>query len=102
MSCLGQISSTNILKKYVRVRESVLIYAGDARHIIQRRYVMTKECAKVYFKSKIKQVVYVIILKATKSLSKNQIEEQEKELSEKLNTKVVIIPNGLEIIGEGK
>ena len=44
----------------------------------------------------------MIILKATKSLSKNQIEEQEKELSEKLNTKVVIIPNGLEIIGECK
>lgn len=44
----------------------------------------------------------MIILKATKSLSKNQIEEQEKELSEKLNTKVVIIPNGLEIIAEGK
>lgn len=44
----------------------------------------------------------MIILKATKSLSKNQIEEQEKELSEKLDTKVVIIPNGLEIIGEGK
>lgn len=102
MSCLGSISSTNILKKYVRVRESVLIYAGDARHIIQRRYVMTKEYAKAFYKSKIKQVVYVIILKATIRLNKDQIEEQEKELSEKLNTKVVIIPNGLEIIAEGK
>ncbi|WP_287508604.1 hypothetical protein [Veillonella sp.] len=44
----------------------------------------------------------MLILKATIRLNKDQIEEKEKELSEKLNTKVVIIPDGFEIIAQGE
>lgn len=44
----------------------------------------------------------MLILKATNNLSKDQIEEKENELSEKLNTKVVIIPKGFELIAQGE
>lgn len=44
----------------------------------------------------------MLLLKAKSNYSKEILEGQEKELSEKIGTKVVIIPSWLEIVAEGK
>ncbi|WP_154694869.1 hypothetical protein [Clostridium botulinum] len=43
----------------------------------------------------------MLILKAESRINDTEIEKREKELSEKLGEKVVIIPSGFKIIGHG-
>lgn len=42
----------------------------------------------------------MLILKATKCISAKEIEEKEKELSDKIGIKVVIIPSGFDIVAQ--